>query len=338
MAPTETRSLYFDAPESVEIRTEPLDELGADELCVDTIASGISPGSELLVYRGEFPDGMAVDSTIDALDGAFEYPLRYGYAAVGEVTRVGREVEEEWLGRQVFAFVPHASRFHTTPDAVVPVDDAVEATEATLLPSVETATNLVLDGRPRVGERVVVFGAGPVGLCTTHVLSQFPLDRLVVVEPIASRRELARGVGADRVVDPETAASVLDDCDGDGADLVYELSGQPATLDAAVDVAGYDSRVLVGSWYGTKRAPIDLGGSFHRERISIESSQVSTIDPSLRGRWDRSRRFDTAFDHLRRLDTDLVLTEAVPFSRAAEAYRRLDRRAVEAPHVVLTYP
>ena len=338
MTPTETRSLYFTAPESVEIRTERLDGLGPDEMCVETVASGISPGSELLVYRGEFPDGMAVDSTIDALDGEFEYPLCYGYAAVGEVTHVGSDVEEAWLGRRVFAFVPHASRFQTTPDAVVRVDDDVGAAEATLLPSVETATNLVLDGRPRVGERVVVFGAGPVGLCTTHVLSQFPLDRLVVVEPIASRRELARKLGADRVVSPEPSGSVSDALPGeDGADLVFELSGQPSTLDAAVGATGYDGRIVVGSWYGTKRAPIDLGGSFHRERISIESSQVSTIDPALRGRWDRSRRFDTALDHLRALDTDLVLTEEVPFTRAAEAYRRLDRRAVEAPHVVLTY-
>jgi len=337
MAPTETRSLYFSAPESVEIRTEPLDELGAGELHVETIASGISPGSELLVYRGEFPDGLAVDGSIDALDGQFEYPLRYGYAAVGEVTRVGREVKEGWLGRRVFAFVPHASRFRTTPEAVVLVDDDIASAEATLLPSVETATNLVLDGRPRVGERVVVFGAGPVGLCTTHVLSQFPLDRLVVFEPIESRRNLARELGADRVLPPAAAASAFDDRAGDGADLVYELSGQPSTLNAAVDVTGYDGRIVVGSWYGTKRAPLDLGSSFHRERISIESSQVSTIDPSLRGRWDRSRRFDTAFDHLRALDADLVMAEEVPFSRAAEAYRRLDRRTVEAPHVVLTY-
>jgi 2-desacetyl-2-hydroxyethyl bacteriochlorophyllide A dehydrogenase len=337
MATTETRSLYFDAPKSVEIRTERLDELGPGELHVETIASGISPGSELLVYRGEFPDGMAVDSTIDALGGEFEYPFRYGYAAVGEVTDIGQDVDTEWLGRRVFAFVPHASKFRTTPEAAVCVDEDVGAAEATLLPSVETATNLVLDGRPRVGERVIVFGAGPVGLCTTHVLTQFPLDRLVVVEPVATRRELARELGADRVLAPEASASAFDDRDADGADIVYELSGQPSTLNAAVDVTGYDGRVVVGSWYGTKRAPIDLGGRFHRERISIESSQVSTIDPSLRGRWDRARRFDTAFDHLRRLETDHILSEPVPFAHAEDAYRRLDQRAVEAPHVVLTY-
>lgn len=331
------RSLYFDAPETVEVRTDSLSEPGADELLVETVASGISPGSELLVYRGEFPDGMAVDESIDALSGTFEYPLRYGYAAVGEVVDAGGDVAEEWLGRRVFAFVPHADRFTATADAVVPVDDDVTVEEATLLPSVETATNLALDGRPRVGERVVVFGAGLVGLCTTHVLSSFPLDDLVVVEPRATRRELARTLGANRAVDPDEFDGAVGDDGTPGADLVYELSGQPSTLDAAIDAVGYDGRVVVGSWYGSKRAMVDLGGSFHRDRISVESSQVSTIAPELQGRWDRSRRFDVAFDHLRALDTDVLLTETVPFADAADAYRRLDDRDLDAPHVVLTY-
>jgi 2-desacetyl-2-hydroxyethyl bacteriochlorophyllide A dehydrogenase len=333
----DARVLYFSAPGAVELGTEAVGRPDRGELLVETVASAISPGSELLVYRGEVPPGMEVDATIDALDGEFEYPLRYGYAAVGEVVEVGEAVGEDWLGRRVFAFEPHADRFRTTPDRVVPIREGTTAAEATLLPSVETATNLVLDGRPRVGERVVVFGAGLVGLCTTHVLSGFPLDRLVVVEPMAERRALAERLGADRAVHPEEADSVLADGDPEGADLVYELSGRPSTLDAAVGTVGYDGRVLVGSWYGTKRATVDLGGSFHRDRISIESSQVSTIDPSLRGRWDRRRRFDVAFDHLRSLDAGALRGETVPFVEAPEAYRRLDDGAVDGPHVVLTY-
>jgi 2-desacetyl-2-hydroxyethyl bacteriochlorophyllide A dehydrogenase len=342
--------LYFSEPGTVEHRTEPVGGLGPDELLVETITSGISAGSELLVYRGEFPDGMAVDATLDSLDGEFEYPLPYGYALVGEVTDAGEATDREWIGRHVFAFEPHADRVRTTPDQVVPIREDVAPAEATLLPSVETATNLVLDGRPRVGERVVVYGAGLVGLCTTHVLSSFPLDRLVVVEPVATRRELAETLGADRAVPPDDLAGALDrdrDSDSDpdadtelavdGADLVYELSGRPSTLDAAIAATGYDGRILLGSWYGTKRAAVDLGGSFHRERLSIESSQVSTIDPSLRGRWDRERRFEVAFDHLESLDTDVLLTEAVSFDDAAEAYRLLDDGSVDAPHVILTY-
>jgi 2-desacetyl-2-hydroxyethyl bacteriochlorophyllide A dehydrogenase len=334
------RTLYFTGPEAVEVQSESVTDPAPDEVLVDTVASGISPGSELLVYRGECPADMPVDESLDALSGTFEYPVQYGYAAVGEVVGTGRDVEADWVGRRVFAFEPHADRFTAALDAVVPVEDGVSAHEATLLPSVETATNLALDGRPRVGERVVVFGAGLVGLCTTHVLSGFPLAELVVVEPMPARRELARTLGADRVIAPETVEPEVDAFDDDGAagaDLVYELSGRPSTLDAAIDAVGYDGRVVVGSWYGTKRAAVDLGGAFHRDRISIESSQVSTIDPSLRGRWSKDRRFDVAFEQLRALDTEALLTEAVPFADAADAYRRLDEGSLDAPHVVLTY-
>lgn len=333
----DARTLYFTAPGSVERRTAELPAPTGDELLVETLASGVSAGSELLVYRGEFPEDLAVDATIDALDGSFEYPLAYGYSAVGEVVAAG-DAADAWVGDRVFAFVPHADRFLATPDNVVRLPDDVATHAATLLPTVETATNLTLDGAPRVGERVTVFGAGPVGLCTIAALSEFPLAELRVVEPLAHRREVARAFGADRVLEPGDPAACFPDTDPAGADLVYELSGTPETLDAAVDAAGYDSRVVVGSWYGSKRAPVGLGGSFHRDRIDLVSSQVSTLAPELRGRWDKARRFDVAFDRLAALDADALVTHRVPFDEAGRAYELLDARADDPIHVVFEYP
>ena len=201
-----------------------------------------------------------------------------------------------------------------------------------LLPSVETATNLVLDAAPRLGERVVVFGAGVIGLCVTRLLASFPLSSLVVVDPVERRRDLAAAMGADRTETPETVGDAVRD-----ADLALELSGRPSTLDDAIDAVGYDSRIVVGSWYGTKRAPIDLGGRFHRERIDLISSQVSTISPSLRGRWDRDRRFDEALGWLDRIDADALITHRIPFERAPEAYELLDSEASDAVQVILAY-
>jgi 2-desacetyl-2-hydroxyethyl bacteriochlorophyllide A dehydrogenase len=326
------RRLYFTGPRSVEVREVPVGAPGPGELAVETVASGVSPGTELLVYRDEVPAEMPVDESLNALSGTFDYPLAYGYAAVGEVVAAGADVDDDWVGRRVFAFVPHGDRFLTAPAAVHPVDDH-PPTAATLLATAETAVNLALDGHPRVGERVVVFGAGAVGLCATGVLAPFPLASLVVVEPVERRRDLARAAGADRAIAPAEADPVVAD---DGADLVYELSGRPATLDDAVDAVGYDGRVVVGSWYGTERATLDLGGRFHRDRVEVVSSQVSTLAPGLRGRWDRDRRFAVARDHLDDLD-DTVPTETVPFADAPDLYGRLDRGAVEAPHVAFTY-
>ncbi|MEF8799898.1 MAG: zinc-binding alcohol dehydrogenase [Halolamina sp.] len=330
------RTLYFTEPGRIDLHDEPLEPPTGDDLLIETAASGISAGSELLVYRGEFPDSVPVDETIDALDGGFEYPLAYGYSAVGEVVETGPE-SEQWVGRRVFCFAPHATHIRSSPEAVVALPDDIDTEAATLLPTVETATNLVLDGHPRLGERVVVFGAGPVGLCTTHALAGFPLEELVVVEPIQSRRETARALGADRAISPEDDAPFAS-ADPGGADLVYELSGRPETLDDAIAAAGYDSRVVVGSWYGSKRADVDLGGSFHRNRIDLLSSQVSSLAPELRGRWDKPRRFDVAFDRLRQLDSDVLATHRVPFGNAGDAYDLLDTNPAEALHVILTYP
>jgi 2-desacetyl-2-hydroxyethyl bacteriochlorophyllide A dehydrogenase len=332
------RTLYFTAPREVGLRTSTFAP-AADEVVVETRLSAVNAGTELLLYRGEAPADLPADETLDALEGDLSYPLRYGYAAVGDVVSTGEAVSDEWTDRAVFAFNPHESRFATSPDALVPVPGDVSPAAATMLPSAETATSLVLDGRPRVGERVVVFGAGVIGLCTVDLLADFPLDRLVAVDPLDDRRDRALAMGADVAVPPAEVETALDPADPEGADLVYELSGDPAALDDAVGVTGYDSRVVVGSWYGTKRATLDLGRGFHRDRVTVESSQVSTLAPESRGRWTKNRRLEAAFDRLRGIDAESLVTHRVPFDDAPEAYRLLDDRpGAESPlQVLLTY-
>lgn len=341
----ERQSLYFTGPFETEIRPTAV-EMSEEEVLVETRVSGISAGTELLIYRGEAPTDLPADETFETIDGDLSFPLRYGYAAVGEVVDVGDAVDDEWLGRSVFAFDPHETRFSIAPENLLRVPQDATPESMTLFPSVETATSLVLDGRPRVGEEVVVFGAGVVGLCTIGILSSFPLDRLVAVEPIPDRRERARSMGADVAVAPDRLSEfVTDGSDGGppnaapgGVDLAYELSGCPSALDDAVDAVGYDGRVIVGSWYGEKPATLDLGASFHRDRISVESSQVSTLAPETRGRWTKQRRAETALDRLCDLDVSSLITHRVPFSDAPEAYRLLDDRRDGVLQVLLTYP
>lgn len=340
-------ALYFTGPRTVERRPVSVGRPAADEVLVETRLSAISAGTELLVYRDEVPERMPADATLDSLDGDLSYPLRYGYAAVGDVVAVGSDVDDGWEGRTVFAFHPHQTRFCARPASLVALPPDLPPERAALLPTVETATNFALDAQPRVGERAVVFGAGVVGLCTARLLAAFPLGRLVSVDPIASRRAVAREVGADAAVAPGEVSEALDGGDGgvDGdeppegadADLAVEVSGWPGTLDDAIDAVGFDGRVVVGSWYGDKRAAVDLGGRFHRDRIDLVSSQVSTIAPALRGRWSRDRRRAVAERWLERVDADALVTHRVPFGAAGEAYRILDERPDDALQVLLTY-
>jgi 2-desacetyl-2-hydroxyethyl bacteriochlorophyllide A dehydrogenase len=332
------RAVTFTGPRTVALQDRDLPALDPDEARVNTEVSAISPGTEMLVYRDAVPSEMVADETIDALSGTFEYPIRYGYSAVGIVEAVGAEVAEEWVGRRVFAFSPHQSTFQRPVEDLFVVPDGLAPASAALVANAETAVSFALDGRPKIGERVLVYGQGLVGLLTAALLQRFPIERLVTVDAIEARRERSLALGADASRSPATDFDEFDDDPG-GADLTYELSGNPDALNAAIDATGFAGRIVIGSWYGEKHAELDLGRAFHRSRIRLQSSQVSTIDPEHAGRWSKDRRLAVAWETLAELedtDPDLV-THRVPVERATEAYRLLDERPEEAVGVVMTY-
>ena len=171
---TRRQSLYFTAPRRVEIREEVLPDPAPDEVLVETICTAISPGTEMLVYRGEFPK-IPVDTQIETLKGTFSYPLCYGYANVGRVRDIGKQVDKVWRDQLVLSFQPHTSHFLARPDSLLPVPAKVEPETAAFLPNMETAINIVQDAAPVLGERAMVFGQGIVGLLTTALLAEFPL-------------------------------------------------------------------------------------------------------------------------------------------------------------------
>jgi 2-desacetyl-2-hydroxyethyl bacteriochlorophyllide A dehydrogenase len=335
------RSVLFQAPGRVETVVEAVGRPGAGEVLVAVELSAISAGSELLVYRGLAPPEMPLDAALPALTGTFRFPLRYGYAAAGTVAAAGPEVDQAWVGRRVFGFCPHASHFIAAPDALVPIPEDLDLRDALFLANMETAVTLVMDGMPAVGEHVVVFGQGMVGLLATGVLAAYPLAALSAVEPLALRREAARQAGAGAVFDsmpPEALIDHLGRTAGEGlADLVYELSGRPETLNAAIAAAGFGARIVVGSWYGASSTPLNLGGRFHRSRIRLIGSQVSTLPPAFMARWSKKRRLDTAWAMLRRITPSRWITHRFPVEQAAEAYALLDRNPQAALQVVLGY-
>ena len=337
-------ALYFTAPRQVELRTEACPPPGPGQVRVHTRVSAISPGTEMLIYRGQMPQGLAADEALESLAGALAYPLKYGYAAVGQVTDLGPGVDAGWKHRLVFAFQPHQRCFVTSVESLLPVPDGLPPERAAFLPNMETAVNFLMDGAPLIGEQVAVLGQGVVGLLTTALLSRFPLAALAVFDRYPRRREAAQRLGATLALDPaapdalEAARAHLHARDlYDGVDLAFELSGNPAALDFALALTGFAGRVVIGSWYGSKRAPLDLGGRFHRSRIRLLSSQVSTLAPEHTARWNKARRLRTAWDMLRTFPAERLITHRFAFAQAAEAYRLLDERAGEAIQVIFTY-
>ncbi|HEX2697799.1 MAG TPA: zinc-binding alcohol dehydrogenase [Anaerolineales bacterium] len=345
------KTLYFTAPHQVELREETLPALGADEVLVETVCSAISAGTEMLVYRGQFPK--EVDA-IDSISSGLRYPLPYGYASVGRVKQIGKSVKREWENQLAFAFQPHASHFVTTPESLFPIPDSLPPEAACFLPNMETAVNLVQDAAPILGERVLVLGQGIVGLLTTALLMEFPLQTLVTADFYPLRRETSMALGVTASLDSSTvdfSEKALSHCRSmllphreekdltkrGGFDLVFEVSGNPTALNHALEVTAFSGRVVIGSWYGEKRAPIDLGSTFHRSRIKLISSQVSTIAPELSARWDKSRRFQVAWEALKRIQTEKWITHRYPLEKARDAYQLLDQNPQDAIQVIFNH-
>lgn len=339
-------SVCFAGPRDVEVEEGPsLPPPGPGQVLVKTRLSAISSGTELLIYRGEAPPDLVQDEALPSLRGDFRFPVRYGYAAVGRVVERGEGVEEAWEDRRVFAFHPHASHFLATVEELVVVPPDVPWEAAAFLPNMESAVSFVMDGRPVMGEEVVVFGQGVVGLLTTYLLARFPLGSLITLDCFALRRQRALALGAGVSLDPlahETQDQLRallrrKDRPGAGADLTYELSGNPEALQQAIATTGYSGRVVVGSWYGVRPVTLELGSWFHRGALSLVSSQVSRLAPRWRGRWTKARRLAVAWESLRRLSPQTLITHRFAVGDAAAAYALLDEQPSEAIQVVLEY-
>ncbi len=330
------RAVFFTAERKIALREIPLSPPPADTVLVKTRASAISAGTEMLVYRNQMPHNLPTDATIAALAGKPAYPLKYGYAAVGTVIAAGKNVAAAWLGRTVFAFNPHESHFHARPADLLPLPAGIAADDALFLPNMETAVNFLMDGQPVIGERVAVFGQGVVGLLTTALLAKMLPGRLVAVDAFARRREMALTLGAHAAT-PPTLSVIREQLGGNGADLAFEISGAPDALNQAVAVTGFGGRVVIGSWYGTKPVTLDLGGTFHRSRITLLASQVSTIAPNLRGRWDKKRRFGVVWEMLAQVRPAQFITHRFSAENAADAYRLIDRHPADVLQVVLDW-
>ena len=326
------RAVHFVAPRHVELREVELPDVSGDRVLVATEFSGISGGTEMLAYRGEVDPDLPLDETIGALAGTFTYPFQYGYAAVGRVLRPAGSLRE---GQLVFAFHPHQDLFVVDAGQVFPAD-GVQPREATLYPLVETALQVCMDAAPRLGETAVVVGQGAVGILIAALLTRTGAV-VLASEPRAARREVAAAFGVRAVVPEQVGELVEAATAGRGADLVIEASGNPAALASSLELLAHEGTALVCSWYGTRSARLPLGADFHRRRLAIRSTQVSTIPAALTARWDRQRRAAVAWRLLDELPVATLTTHEFPLGQVAEAYASVDRGDEGLIHAVLRY-
>jgi 2-desacetyl-2-hydroxyethyl bacteriochlorophyllide A dehydrogenase len=331
------RALWLTGPRHPEFREEQMPPPGPGEVRVRAIASALSQGTEMLVYRGQVPAGLPLD--LPTLAGSFAFPIKYGYAAVGRVIDAGPGVVEPAPGDTVFVHHPHQTVFVVPAGMPIRLPAGLDPLRGLFTANLEATVNVLLDMPLRLGETALVFGQGTVGLLLAQLLRRAGAGQVIGVDPLARRREVARVVGVDVALEPgaDLPAQVRALTGGRGADVALEASGAGAALQAAIDAVADEGTVMVVSWYGTKPVTLELGGHFHRGRVRLRSSQVGRIDPALAPRWDRARRAALVRDLLPQLHLTELISHRLPFSAAPEAYRLIDERPGDALQVVLTY-
>jgi threonine dehydrogenase-like Zn-dependent dehydrogenase len=318
MACVAARALFHTAPRRVEIRELPAPRPADGEVLVRSRCSGISGGTERLVYRGEVPAELALDDTIGALGGTFAYPFAYGYACVGEVAE---------SGQLVFAFHPHQDVFAARPAELIQLP-AIDPASATLFPLVETALQVTLDAGTGYRDRVIVLGAGVLGLLTALLLQRSGWQPLIA-EPQAWRRDMAASLGA--------TAAAPEDLAEQSVPLVIDASGNPDAPAMALNMLAHEGTLLIASWFGVKPVVLPLGGAFHRRRLTIRSTQVSTLPARLSGTWTLARRRREAVELLAGLPLAQLCTHVFAFGSAADAFQAVDQGIPGLMHAVLDY-
>jgi 2-desacetyl-2-hydroxyethyl bacteriochlorophyllide A dehydrogenase len=300
--PGEARAFWLREPGVGEIRAVPLPSPGRDDVVVRTLRSGISRGTEALVFRGGVPASQYTAMRAPFQEGEFPGPVKYGYLNVGVVEHGPPSL----AGRTVFCLYPHQTAFVVPAEAVSVVPDGVPPARAVLAGTVETAINALWDAAPLIGDRIVVIGAGMVGCCIARLLAGFPAAEVTLVDVDVERATVAHALDVG-FVDPRDAPRDVD--------LVVHASGTGRGLQLALELLRPEGMVLDVSWYGDTPVSLRLGEAYHSRRLTIRSSQVGLVSPSRRSSRTTADRMSLALDLLRDDAFDAVLAGPTPFEQ-----------------------
>lgn len=320
--------LVFLGAGSVAVETFDPGPPGPGQVTIRTVVTAVSAGTESLLWRGTWPEGMSLDGLWAPESDGARYPVGYGYASVGQVEALGAGVDQSWQGQWVFTFTGHQTRAVVPVEGLVALPPGLLPEDAVFVAALETALSLAQDAAPVVGETVGVWGLGTIGVLTAACLAGS--FRVQAWDAEVFRRQLAAGFmkdGLARVAKPSERS----------CDVVIELTGNPLALDEALSATRYSGRVVVGSWYGARPVPLSLGGEFHRSHIEMVASQVSLVSPRLSGRWSKARRWQTVLTLAAELRPSRLVTHRFGLDQAAEAYRQACDNPADGLQVLFTY-
>jgi threonine dehydrogenase-like Zn-dependent dehydrogenase len=304
------RAIWYAKQGVAELRPQQLPVPSPDQARVKTLFTGISRGTERLILSGQVTPSEYERMQAPLQDGKFPFPVKYGYCATGVVDIGPAHLQ----GKTVFCLHPHQDIFNAPISMLVPVPDGVPAKRATLAANAETALNALWDAGAGPADKIVVVGAGIVGLMVAALAARLPGAEVTVVDIDASRKPLVESLGA-AFATPDTAPRDVD--------IAFHTSVSQAGLNTAIACAGMEATIIELSWYGDKKVSIDLGGPFHSRRLKLVSSQVGQVSPGHRPRWSYGRRLTAALNLLRDSRLDALVAEEIAFDDAVAELPRI---------------
>jgi threonine dehydrogenase-like Zn-dependent dehydrogenase len=316
----DARAFWITGPRRGEIRAERLAAPGSGDLLIRTLYTGVSRGTEMLVFANRVPSAERERMRAPFQAGDFPAPVKYGYANVGEVEMGPADL----CGRRVFCLYPHQTRYVVPAAAVHVLPADVPAARAVLAANLETAVNGLWDATPRIGDRIAIVGAGTIGCLTAWLAARMPGCAVELIDIDPEKATVARALSVPFRAPTEAQGS---------ADIVLHTSGAPAGLVTALELAGFEARVIEMSWYGTEQVTLPLGERFHSQRLSLRSSQVGAIAPAQRGRWTAERRMALVMRLLAEPVLDALITGESPFDELPAIMQRL----ADAPGATLCH-
>ena len=319
------RALWYVGERRVEIRAGAWRAPAAGDIAVRTLFSGISRGTERLVFEGGVPASEHERMRAPLQEGDFPFPVKYGYCAVGRV----EAGPADWLGRTIFALHPHQDWFVAPAAMAALVPDDVPPARAVLAANMETALNALWDSGAGPGDRIAIFGGGALGLLIAHLARQLPGADVTLIDPDLSREKIADALG---LAFSAASGAVRE------ADIVFHTSANPAGLAAAIEACGLEATLVEASWYGARQVDVPLGGAFHSRRLKIVSTQVGHVSPARRPRWSHARRLAKALDLLADPRLDALIGERVAFADLPRAMPRLLAPGAAGVTSIVVYP
>ena len=298
-----SQALWITGPGKAELRPAKLPPVEDGTLTVRALVSGLSRGTESLVFHSKVPQSEWERMRCPFQEGDFPFPVKYGYAMVGQV----EDGPAERVDERVFCLYPHQSRFAIPAAAAIPVPDAVSDARAVLGAQMETAMNATWDAAPRIGDRIAVVGGGVAGCLIAYLCGQLPGVEVTLIDIDAARRPVAEALGVGFAMPNDVKSS--------GCDIVFHASGTADGLQLALSLAGFEATIVEMSWYGAYPIAVGLGGAFHSQRLTLLSSQVGAVSPARRARWDHRRRLTKALSLCADPRLDVLVAAETPFAQ-----------------------